>query len=146
MKSLFFSTALLLLSAPSLAELTISGAYVPEAPPTARVMTAYMKLTNPTDTATVISAIESPQFKRIEMHTTELKDGVASMKKLPGLSVKDVRELKPGGAHLMMFNPTSRLKKGDSVDFILTFDDGSTQRFQAKVEKRKVEQHHHHHH
>lgn len=147
----YLTMILALISSAALAELNIKNAIVPEAPPTAKVLTAYMQLHNHSDAEQAIVAIRSPQFKRIEMHKTEIINDIASMTpiELIRIPAHGMAELKSGGMHLMMFKPNARYSDGDCVELILEFKDGTTQSVRANVKKRDQQEdhsHHHHHH
>ena len=139
MNKLLLSFCTLSFASISYAELNIQNAIVPEAPPTAKVLTAYMQLHNNINKPQTIISISSPQFQRIEIHRTEISNNIARMKLVkyihlsPGVSVK----LKAGGMHLMMFHPIARYKSGDCVKLILHFANNSTQNIHASVEKRQ---------
>lgn len=129
---------LLSLSFASYAALDIHNATVPEAPPTAKVLTAYMQLQNNADKPQTVVSISSPQFQRIEIHRTEIANGIARMKPVEHIRIAagGSAELKEGGMHLMMYRPDARYKAGDCVELILHFADQSTQSLRASVEKR----------
>ncbi len=139
-----------LFASTAFAELHIHNAIVPEAPPSARVLTAYMQLHNPSEQAQTITAISSPQFKRVSMHRTEVVDDIARMLPVEHIRIAPGKfaELKPGGMHLMMHQPNKRYKHGDSVELILQFADGSNQHLHAQVKRRGelVDHSHHAHH
>ena len=141
------SIFLLLFSSWTRAEIQFSQGYVPEAPPTTRVMTAYVDMTNTAQRNVVITSVSSPQFKRIEMHTMNMTDGVASMERLPSIKIQQQQtvSLQSGGMHLMMFSPIKRLKTGDIVQLTFNLSNGSHEHIDLPVQKRKIAQHHHHH-
>ncbi|NOQ90179.1 MAG: copper chaperone PCu(A)C, partial [Gammaproteobacteria bacterium] len=73
----------------------------------------------------------------IEFHETIHKDGMARMIRHGSLSIPaDGRlELKRGGPHLMLFNPTKHLKAGDIVNIKLTTDNNTTKTISVTVKK-----------
>ena len=151
MKKIILGLCALSFAGISYAELDVQNAIVPEAPPTAKVLTAYMQLHNNADRLQTVLSISSPQFERIEMHRTEITDGMARMKPVEHIRIAagESAELKEGGMHLMMYRPDARYKAGDCVELILHFADNSTQSLRASVEKRKgmadpVDHSHHH--
>ena len=148
MKKLICLLAPLLFSTISNAELVIKNAIVPEAPPVAKVLTAYMELHNKTDKAQAITRFSSPQFKRIEMHRTEIVDDIATMKAIQDIRIAagGTAHLKSGGMHLMMFNPKARYKDGDCIELTLHFENGEAQSIRVSVEKRSGTIDHSHHH
>jgi len=44
------------------------------------VLAGYLTLHNPGDRAVTVVGAESPDFERVEIHRTELRDGVARMR------------------------------------------------------------------
>ena len=130
---------LLMLSACAFAEpdLQIANAWIAEAPPTSKVMAGYMDIKNPSDTTLEITRVASADFSSIEIHRTVHEDGMARMLRQTGITVpaNGSFELKPGGYHLMMFNPARAFKAGDSTQLIFTLADGSASRFDVTVKK-----------
>jgi len=130
--------SLLALSFSSHAGLDIHNAIVPESPPTAKVLTAYMQLHNNADKLQTVKSISSPQFQRVEIHRTAIADGIARMKPVEHIRIApgESAELAEGGMHLMMYRPDARYTEGDCVELILHFADNSTQSLRASVKKR----------
>ena len=64
----------------------------------------YLVLTNNTDEAMRITAVESPQFGRVEIHETTIVEGVSRMRELEELTVPAHGSvaLQRGGKHLML--------------------------------------------
>ena len=104
------------------ATLTYKNIIVPEAPPVASVMVAYMKITNSSNKKQTIKHIHSPQFKRVEIHKMSMANGMMNMEQLASLSIKAKQsiELEPGGLHLMLIKPIKPLKDKNNVE--LTFE------------------------
>ena len=105
------------------APVSISQAWVREAPPNATAMAGYMQIKNITDENIILHAASSSAFSSIEFHRSVEKDGVYRM--IPHLhlhiAANSTFELKPGDYHLMLFNPVNPLKDGDEVTLMLTF-------------------------
>ena len=102
--------------------LVIEDAWIAEAPPVSKVMVAYMRLKNTgTETIEIIHA-ESDLYSSIEFHETIHENGLARMIRHDTLSIpaNNKLELKPGGPHIMLFNPTKRLTAGSTADIKLT--------------------------
>jgi copper(I)-binding protein len=142
MKLLIKSTFLMFLlgvgTPPFAAEsIEISGAWVREGPPTSRVLAAYMDITNHGDAPAVITAVSSPDFERVEIHRTEMSEGMMRMMKQDQLEigVHKVVHLKPGGYHLMLIKPVKALRSGDSVELQLQLADQPALTIQAPVQK-----------
>ena len=127
--------------------IVVKDAWVREAPPSAPVLAAYMTIENHTDKDKVLTGVTSSVFKKIEMHKTVNKDGMASMEQqneLP-IAAESAVKLEPGGFHLMLFNPAKTLKAGDDISFTLKFANGSTSIVNATVKKAMGGSEHHHH-
>ena len=85
---------------------------------------AYMAFENTTDEAIVVAGFSSPQFGRIELHETQIVDGVVRMRPLANLSIP------PGGTavleenhkHLMLMQPADALSIDDPVSLRIAYD------------------------
>ena len=117
--------------------LLVDNAWIAEAPPVSKVMVAYMTLSNPGDDLIEIIAAESDNYSSIEFHETVHEDGLAKMVRHDSLKIlprKDL-QLKRGGQHLMLFNPTERLKAGDIVTIQLMMKNDIRQTVSIPVKK-----------
>lgn len=123
----------------------IKDAWVREAPPIAKVMAAYFVIENHADKQIVLTQISSPSFNRVEIHKNITKNGMAAMQRQQQLLIpaKGNINLQAQGYHLMLFNPVTKLKAGDTVNFSLKFADGVTKVVAATVKKATGEMHHH---
>jgi len=132
-------------------EASFEDAWIAEAPPVSKVHAGYFLLRNTGDSAIELRGASSPQYRKIELHQSIEQDGVASMRRIESLRIAagDSIEFAPGGYHLMLFTPASRLVQGDSVDIRFEFTDG-TKSTTAKGKKQsgspQHDHHHHHHH
>lgn len=119
----FLGLVLALIAAPSLAQVTVSDAWVRGTVPGQKATGAFMSLKSASDTALVSAA--SPAAGIVEIHEMAMDGGVMKMRaveKLPLPSGKPV-ELKPGGYHVMLMDLKQPLKEGDTVPVTLTFVD-----------------------
>lgn len=134
-------------SSVSAGELEIHDAWVREAPPTAKVMAAYLTLHNHSAKTYTLSSLSSPDFKQVEMHRTEQHDGMSKMILVSRviLSPKGSVNFQPGGMHLMLMNPEKRLKQGDKVTLTLTFTDESSIQVSLPVKKATAQSGHNKH-
>jgi copper(I)-binding protein len=116
----------------------VENAWVREAPPSARMLAAYMTIKNTGDKECVLATVDSPDFNHVMLHKSEVVDGVARMIHVDELPIPahGQLELAPGGYHLMMPAPETPLTEGDRVEFVLTFCDDSTLKVQAEVQKK----------
>ncbi len=121
--------------------------WVREAPPTARVLAAYLQLHNHGDKMRTLVSVESPAFKRIELHRSEEKDGMATMARVMKIMIPAHGKVsfEPGSLHIMLINPLAPLKSGDKVDLTLHFADGSSLAVSADVRRGAAHDMKHHH-
>ena len=133
---------LALLSGCSPSELTISNAWIPEAPPNASALAGYMTVVNSTGKAATLTGATGPLFKRIEIHQTvyEKDSGLARMIRQGEVSIEPGRtfHFKPGGHHLMLYSPGKALKEGESVRLSLAFADGSSAAVDFEVRRDRL--------
>lgn len=103
-------------------QLVIENAWIAEAPPVSKVMVAYMTLKNSGPDPMEIIHATSDMYSSIEFHETIEKDNMATMIRHKSLSIgaNNTLELKPGGPHLMLFNPVRTLVAGDTVNITFT--------------------------
>ena len=126
-----FALALTLLLLASIAKadhVTTRGAWSPEAAPVARVMAAYMEISNKSKKDSYITAISSPQFKKVEVHSMYHKDGMMRMEKQDKLKLPSGKttSLEPGGYHVMLFNPKKWYQAGSNLTVNITIDNKNT--------------------
>ncbi len=102
--------------------LVIKDAWIAEAPPVSKVMVAYMSINNTGKETIEIIHAESDVYSSIEFHETIHENGMARMVRHDNLNIpaNNKLELKSGGPHMMLFNPSKRLKVGNTVNIKLT--------------------------
>ncbi len=133
-------TIALLISSAALADdIMVYDAWVLEAPPNVKVIAAYMVIMNKSEELRILKAVSSSRFKKVEMHKTEMHDGMMKMipQKQMIVPAGDTLTLKPGGHHLMLINPESVPKEGEQVNLKLHFDNGKVINVIAPVRKRR---------
>ena len=134
----------------------VSSAWAGEAPPTMPMNAGYFTLANHSHKAIELVAASSPAYGSIEIHQSQLKKGIASMRMLDSLTIAPHQQVvfEPGGLHLMMHNPKTVMSAGDLFPVQLRFTEGETVDFQMQVSKVKklhdgakssASGHHHHH-
>lgn len=130
------------------APLQFQSVRIPEAPPGAKVMAAYFVIVNPGSKARTVSHIDSPEFEKVEIHSTVITDGIAKMQPLKNLTIpaNGKLTLEPGGTHLMLIKPKAKLLDSDIVMLKITEKDGTEHALAAPVKKITTKHHHHHHH
>ena len=86
----------------------------------------------------VLVEVQSPAFSHVMLHRSEVIDGVARMIHLDEVVIPagGSVQLEPGGLHLMMPAPETRLSAGDRVPLVLLFADGNQIEVQAEVRKK----------
>ena len=125
----------------------IENTWIQEPPPGVSVLAAYARISNHSDQPLALLRASSPDFARIEIHRSIVRNDMVSMEKLSRLPIpaNDFVELMPGDYHLMLFEPGRPLASGDSVTLQLYFDNGASHSAKARVERRRNAHKHHNH-
>ena len=145
-----FAVGLMLLMTSLLAvadnTILVRDAWVREAPPGATVLAAYFTLENLGSKADKLVAVSCADFNKVEMHATEIRDGVARMLALDALPIPPhaVVQLAPGGNHLMLLQPQRALIAGMNVKLELRFDSGTRLTVVAPVRRAESSATQHH--
>jgi copper(I)-binding protein len=142
---LFMAIAGSTLSAPTM---DVIDGWVREAPPTSRVLAAYMQIINLTDGDLTVTGVTSPDFETADLHRTVVEEGVARMLPVPELTIPAGSSvtLEPGGLHLMLFDPVRPLQEGDSVTLVLHRSDAICITLSVPVLRGTGAEHIHHQH
>lgn len=149
-KILILITALFAMNIVNAADsLKIENTWSPESPPVAKVMAGYMKISNISNKDVKIKSAKSALFKTVEIHLTQMKDGMMSMVKQENLIIKanSYIELKSGGLHMMLIGKLKPITKGMSipVSLILNTNEKININLKVKVDNEPAMMHHHHH-
>jgi periplasmic copper chaperone A len=130
------------------AGIEISDAWISEAPPTMTILAGYVNIHNRSGDAMTLLTVSSPDFSKIEIHRSVIKDEMVSMEKQVSLEIpaRETVKLSPGDFHLMLFDPEKPLRSGDTATLSFSFANGDTQTIEAKVKRRSSDEHEHHHH
>ena len=129
-----------LLSTTALADhVRVTGAWIREAPPMARVMAGYMVILNRGKSTVWITRVSSPAFGAAEMHRTVIKNGMGRMIRQQSLRIPagGTLVLKPRSYHIMLFRPVKPLKAGAKVPVVLTLGTGKSFTITFTVRKAK---------
>jgi len=115
-----------------------TDAYVPQSPPGAMSMAAYMHLENVSDRSRSLIGVDVAGFGAAHLHSSALENGVATMAMVHQLDIapRQTVKLEPGGLHIMLMRPDMRSKVGDIVELKLLFADGETLDVEARVQSR----------
>ena len=144
----FFSTILVALmlglaalSASAGSDIQIRDPWVQAAPPSVKVLAAYLEIKNDGKKQRLLTDVSSPAFAQISIHRTVMHGNMAHMEHLKELAVPPNASvvLQPGGLHLMLTDAKKPLNTGDSVPMTLTFKDGEKVAVQATVRSGQKE-------
>ena len=116
----------LVASASEEAGVSASDAWIREMPPGVTMMAGYMALRNNTSRPQVLVTANSPDFERVMIHRTIVKDGMASMVHTSQIELTTNASFifAPGGYHLMLMNSKRTLRASDPVVINLEFRSG----------------------
>ncbi|MFW6034284.1 MAG: copper chaperone PCu(A)C [bacterium] len=93
-------------------------------------------LVNTADEDVRVVAAESSASATVELHEVAAVDGEQTMREIDGgfpVPAGSEHVLEPGGDHLMLMDLTAPVQPGDSVDVVLTLEDGTTVEFTAQA-------------
>jgi copper(I)-binding protein len=91
------------------------------------MMAGYGKIENPCKQAVAVVAASSAAFMHVDLHRTEIVEGVSRMRPVDELPVAAAYSatLEPGGLHLMLMHPPAEVKEGDKLAVTFKLKDGS---------------------
>ncbi len=117
------------------------------APPNAGMLAGYLVLENPGARQLELVAVSSPDFASVEVHRTEIVDGVARMIAEPALTIPPGGRavFEPGARHLMLHGPARSFGEDEHVDLEFRFADGTQLAFEAPVRRGPQGDHQHDH-
>lgn len=104
----------------------VRAAWIREAPPVSTMLAGYLTIENDTENAIAVVGARSPTFARVEIHRTEMRNGMARMSRQDRVVIapNGTQQFEPGGYHLMLIKPLNMLKRGDLVELELLLEDG----------------------
>lgn len=96
---------------------------------------AYMLLRNSGDIPDKLLRAESDVAEAVELHMSEMKGEVMTMRPLEYVEVpaNGEAELKPGGMHMMLIGLKRDLKPGDVITLVLVFENAGKVSVEAEV-------------
>ena len=126
---------LAVISSTRAADISITVPWIREAPPAARMLAAYMTISNSSSHMVRLLSADSADFETIEIHRTEMQKGMSQMVKQSILQINggSAVKLEPGGYHLMLMKPGHDLKAGEKSTLKLHFDNGEIMSVTAVV-------------
>lgn len=95
----------------------------------------YLTIANRGDGEDTLTAVTTDVASTVQIHRTEIKDNVASMRQVREVAIPAHGELAfdPNGYHLILINVTRDLKVGDTIELTLTFKQAGPVRTSAQV-------------
>ena len=119
----------------AVAQLQVTHAQVREFLPATKASVGYFSIKNHSDVPATLTNATIDGLGRVEIHEHVHADGMMKMQKIDSLLIKAHQQLefKPGGYHLMVFDPQEPLKVGQQRKLTLYFEDGNRVFTNAKV-------------
>jgi copper(I)-binding protein len=104
--------------------LSVTNAWSRTTPPGVTVGVAYFTLKNDTGKSDRLLRISSPVASKVQVHRTEILDGIARMREVAVLHVDagQTLEFAPNGMHLMLMGLKAPLVEGQKFDLELQFE------------------------
>jgi copper(I)-binding protein len=137
-RSAAFALSAALAALPAFAgELSIANAWSRSTPPRVTVGVAYFTLKNHTGKSDRLLKISSPAASKVQVHRTEILDGVARMREVAVLHVDAGQTLvfEPNGMHLMLTGLRQPLVEGRTFELQLLFEIAGPRKVQVVVRK-----------
>ena len=123
---------------PALAgELSITNAWSRSTPPGVTVGVAYFTLKNDTGKSDRLLRITTPVASKVQVHRTEILDGMARMREVAVLHVEpgQTLEFAPNGMHLMLTGLRQPLAEGQAFEVELLFEVAGPRKVKVAVRK-----------
>jgi len=119
----------------------VHNAWIPQAPPVAQVMAAYMVVENTGSKPVTITGVDCNEFGMVMMHKTVTENGVSRMIHLDDLKLapKTKAVFHRGGMHVMLMQPKHSFTVGDKVPMTLELADKSKIKFTAVVKPASLD-------
>ena len=127
---------------------SVENPWIRSAPPMAKIMAGYWIIHNHSPQPITLTGVTSPAFKDVEIHRTEIMEGMAHMTPVAELQIAGhgSATFEPNGYHLMLIDPKKTLTRGDKVPLTLKFGDDITLEIEAEIRDGPNSHSHHHHH
>ena len=137
-RSLVTLAVALLATLPAIAgTLTVTNAWSRSTPPGVKVGVVYFTLKNDTGKSDRLLRISSPVAENVQVHRTEILDGIARMRQVAVLHVDagQTIEFAPNGMHVMLTGLKKPLVDGGKFDLELQFEVGGLRKVPVVVRK-----------
>ena len=128
----------ILAALPALAgELSITNAWSRSTPPGVTVGVAYFTLKNHTSKSDRLLKMTTPVASKVQVHRTEILDGIARMREVAVLHVDagQTLEFAPNGMHLMLMGLKQPLVEGTTFEIELLFEVAGPRNVKVAVRK-----------
>lgn len=104
--------------------LTVTNAWSRSTPPVAKVGVVYFTLNNDTKKSDRLLKLSTAVAEKVEVHRTEVLDGIARMREVAVLHVDagQTLEFEPGGMHVMLIGLRKPLVAGMTYELDLLFE------------------------
>jgi copper(I)-binding protein len=117
--------------------LTVTNAWSRTTPPGVTVGVVYFTLKNDTGKSDRLLKISSPIAAKVQVHRTEIQDGMARMREVAVLHVdaNQTVEFAPNGMHVMLMGLKKPLIEGQKFELELLFEVAGPRKVQVVVRK-----------
>jgi len=124
------------------------NAWVPLAPATAKVHAGYMTLVNRGASEVAIVGATSPDYERIELHRSAVKDGMSIMETVGEVAIPANGRVafEPTAMHFMLIGPKRAYAADENVRIVLRLRGGEDVGVSAVVKRRGAARADHSHH
>ena len=132
------TVATLLAALPAFAGgLTVTNAWSRTTPPGVTVGVVYFTLKNDTGKSDRLLKISSPIAAKVQVHRTEIQDGMARMREVAVLHVDANQsvEFAPNGMHVMLMGLKEPLVEGQKFELEMLFEVAGPRKIQVAVRK-----------
>jgi copper(I)-binding protein len=119
------------------AGLTVTDAWSRSTPPGVTVGVGYFTLKNDTGKSDRLLKVSSPVAEKVQVHRTEVLDGIARMREVAVLHVAagETVKLEPDGMHLMLIGLKKPLVEGQAFELSLVFEVAGRKNVKVAVRK-----------
>jgi copper(I)-binding protein len=119
------------------AGLTVTDAWSRTTPPGVTVGVGYFTLRNETGKSDRLLRISSPIAEKVQVHRTEILDGIARMREVAVLHVEagETVKFEPNGMHLMLLGLKKPLVEGQAFELNLVFEVAGARKVKVVVRK-----------
>jgi periplasmic copper chaperone A len=118
-------------------ELTLTNAWSRSTPPGVTVGVVYFTLKNDSGKSDRLLKLSTPVAKKVQVHRTEVLDGIARMREVAVLHVDagQTLEFQPGGMHVMLMGLKQPLVAGKSYELELRFEVAGPRKVKVAVRR-----------